>query len=61
VFFAVRHLASGSPSQRSTVAFIVSATVIVGVTVLTLGGVWRAQRIATPRVLERVLDGASSP
>jgi hypothetical protein len=46
-FFVVRHLASGSLSQRSTAAFLATTTAIVGVTVLSLGGVWHAQRTAT--------------
>lgn len=43
-FFAVRHLASGSPSHRSQVAFIASSTAIVAVSLLSLAGVWLAQR-----------------
>jgi MFS family permease len=47
VFFAVRHVASGPLPQRSTAAFIASTAAIVAIAVLSLAGVWRAQRIAT--------------
>jgi MFS family permease len=43
-FFAVRHFASGSPSHRSLVAFIAASAAIVVVSMLSLAGVWLAQR-----------------
>jgi hypothetical protein len=45
-FFTVRHLASGSPSHRSLVAFIAASAAIVVVSVASLAGVWLAQRAA---------------
>lgn len=44
IFFAVRHLASGSPSHRSLVAFIAASAAVVAVAMLSLAGVWLAQR-----------------
>jgi hypothetical protein len=43
------------------VAFIATTAAIVGVTVLSLGGVWRAQRAATQGRSSKLSDGASSP
>jgi hypothetical protein len=47
-FFAVRDLASGTPSERSVAAFIASTAAAVAVAAVSLIGVWRAQRATRP-------------